>query len=436
MSIPYVSIIVRTKNEDFWIGKCLNEIYNQEYKNFEVILVDNNSKDKTINIVKKNFPKVKIINYKSKNFLPGKSLNLGIKKSKGNLIAMISGHCIPKNDKWLKNLVKNFKNSDVIACYGRQEPSDISEPNDVRDLTYLFGLDKKIQTKDPFFHNANSMIRKSIWKKKNFDESVKHIEDRLWASLVLKDGKKIVYEPDASVIHFHGVGHHGNLKRVRTISKILRKKNPKTKKKSIVCIIPLKKPIKLNEKYLVEKTINDIKKVREVSKIFISTNDRKIGKKIKGKKLIFLQRDKDLQKEFLGIEYVLSKIYTRHIKKFNPTHIIVAEEIYLNRPKNFFQDIINSFDDNYESVVPIFKNSSNNIWKKDDEGVLQPLFKTSLPSEFVDYKIFEEAKGLGTLIKAEVFENSGRESSSQKFIEVDKKNTITTKEIFNIDLDW
>tara|TARA_B100001989_G_scaffold127257_1_gene89903 strand:+ start:1110 stop:2420 length:1311 start_codon:yes stop_codon:yes gene_type:complete len=436
MSIPYVSIIVRTKNEDFWIGKCLNEIYNQEYKNFEVILVDNNSKDKTINIVKKNFPKVKIINYKSKNFLPGKSLNLGIKKSKGNLIAMISGHCIPKNDKWLKNLVKNFKNSDVIACYGRQEPSDISEPNDVRDLTYLFGLDKKIQTKDPFFHNANSMIRKSIWKKKNFDESVKHIEDRLWASLVLKDGKKIVYEPDASVIHFHGVGHHGNLKRVSTISKILRKKNPKTKKKSIVCIIPLNKPIKFNEKYLVEKTINDIKKVREVSKIFISTNDRKIGKKIKGKKLIFLQRDKDLQKEFLGIEYVLSKIYTRHIKKFDPTHIIVAEEIYLNRPKNFFQDIINSFDDNYESVVPIFKNSSNNIWKKDDEGVLQPLFKTSLPSEFVDYKIFEEAKGLGTLIKAEVFENSGRESSSQKFIEVDKKNTITTKEIFNIDLDW
>tara|TARA_B100000242_G_scaffold291894_1_gene266117 strand:+ start:30 stop:1340 length:1311 start_codon:yes stop_codon:yes gene_type:complete len=436
MSLPLVSIIVRTKNEDFWIGKCLNEIYNQKYKNFEVILVDNNSNDKTISIVKKNFPKVKIINYKSKNFLPGKSLNLGIKKSKGDLIAMISGHCIPKNDKWLKNLVKNFRNSNVIACYGRQEPSDISEPNDVRDLTYLFGLDKKIQTKDPFFHNANSMIRKSIWKKKQFDETVQHIEDRLWASLVLKKGKKIVYEPDASVIHFHGVGHHGNLKRVSRISKILKKKKSRSKKKSIVCIIPLNKPIKFNEKYLVEKTINDIKKVREISKIFISTNDEKIRKKIKGKKVKFLQRDKDLQKEFLGIEYVLSKIYSRHIKKFNPSHVIVAEEIYLNRPKNFFQDIINSFDDNYESVVPIFKNSSNNIWKKDNEGVLQPLFKTSLPSEFVDHKIFEEAKGLGTLIKAEVFENSGRESNSQKFIEVDKKNTITTKEIINIDLDW
>ena len=54
-----VSIIVRTKNEYFWI-RCLNEIYNQDYKNFEVILVDNNSRDKTISIVKK-LSKVKIV---------------------------------------------------------------------------------------------------------------------------------------------------------------------------------------------------------------------------------------------------------------------------------------------------------------------------------------------------------------------------------------
>ena len=432
---PFVSIIVRTKNEDFWIGKCLNEIFNQKYKNFEVILVDNNSKDKTISIVKKNFPKVKIINYKSKIFLPGKALNLGIKKSKGSLVAMISGHCIPKNENWLNNLVQNFKNSDVIACYGRQEPSDISEPNDVRDLMYLFGLDKKIQIKDPFFHNANSMIRKSTWKKNQFDETIKHIEDRLWASLVLKNGKKIIYEPNSSVIHFHGVGHHGNLKRVSTISKILKKSKSKNKRKLIVCIIPLNKPIKLNGKYLVEKIINDINKIKEISKIFISTTDKKLEKSIIGKKIIILQRDKDLQKKFLGLEYVLSKTYSRYIKKLNPSHIMVAEEIYLNRPKNFFQSIISNFDDNYESIVPIFKNNSNNIWQKDDSGTMQPLFKTSLPSEFVDHKIFEEAKGLGTLIKAETFENSGRESNSQKFIEIDKKNTITTKEVVNISFD-
>ena len=40
-----ISIIVRTKNEERWIGHCLKAIYEQDYPSFEVILVDNNSTD-------------------------------------------------------------------------------------------------------------------------------------------------------------------------------------------------------------------------------------------------------------------------------------------------------------------------------------------------------------------------------------------------------
>ena len=53
MKNPLVSIIVRTKNESFWIGKCLHEITTQVYTNYEVIVVDNSSSDKTISIIKK-----------------------------------------------------------------------------------------------------------------------------------------------------------------------------------------------------------------------------------------------------------------------------------------------------------------------------------------------------------------------------------------------
>ena len=60
---------------------------------------------------------------------------------------------------------KKYKNKNVAGCYGKQEPLDISNPNDVRDMYYLFGKDKKIQTKDPFFHNANSIIKKKIMEK-------------------------------------------------------------------------------------------------------------------------------------------------------------------------------------------------------------------------------------------------------------------------------
>lgn len=413
-----VSIIIRTRNEVQWISRCLNEIYNQKYKNFEVILVDHQSRDKTISLVKKNFPLVKIIKYNSKVFYPGRALNLGIKFSKGSLIAMISGHCIPKNNLWLSNLVKNFRKRNVGAVYGRQEPLDTSSPNDYRDLTYIFGLDKKIQKNDPFFHNANSMIRKDLWLKNKFHEHILHIEDRVWANEILKKKYYIVYEPSSIVFHFHGIGHHDNTTRVNLISKIL-KKNILKRKKKIIALIPVKKLIKVDDQYILIKTIDDLLKFKEVSKIIISTNDVNVSKIIKNKKIKVIKRDHDLNKEFLGIEYILSRIYSRHIsKQYNPSHILVVEETYTKRPNNYFKNLISNIDDNFDSVIPIVKNKSHNIWRKRTDGSLEPLFKTTLPSDLVDYEIYEEIKGLGCLIKADAFATNGRECSARKFIEV------------------
>ena len=43
-----LSIIIRTKNEERWIGLCLERIKSQNYKNHEIILVDSGSTDKTV----------------------------------------------------------------------------------------------------------------------------------------------------------------------------------------------------------------------------------------------------------------------------------------------------------------------------------------------------------------------------------------------------
>ena len=115
-----VSIIVRTKNEERWIGQCLSGIVNQNYKNIEIILVDNESTDKTLEIALK-FD-IKYIIYKSDNdFKPGKAINLGVRASSGEYIVILSGHCIPTNETWLENLVLNLEKNNVGGVYGRQD---------------------------------------------------------------------------------------------------------------------------------------------------------------------------------------------------------------------------------------------------------------------------------------------------------------------------
>ena len=99
------SIIIRTKNEEKWIGHCLSAIFSQDYDDFEVILIDNLSTDKTVEKAQK-WP-IKL--FELKDFFPGDAINKGIEASDGDYISCLSGHCIPSIKNWFKNLTKTRK---------------------------------------------------------------------------------------------------------------------------------------------------------------------------------------------------------------------------------------------------------------------------------------------------------------------------------------
>ena len=101
-SPPLVSIIIRTKNEARWIDHCLSAIATQSIQDYEIILVDNNSDDSSVKIAKKYTDKIVNVT----EFYPGKAINQGIRASSGKFIAITSGHCIPKNNAWLKKLIE------------------------------------------------------------------------------------------------------------------------------------------------------------------------------------------------------------------------------------------------------------------------------------------------------------------------------------------
>ena len=342
-----VSIIIRTKDEERWISSCLRSVFHQTYKNIEVILVDNESKDMTIKKAEQ-FP-VKVI--KIKNFLPGKSINDGIKSSKGEYIVCLSGHCVPTHSEWLGNLIYDLKKSDVAGVYGRQQPFSYSSDLDKRDLLTVFGLDKKIQIRDSFFHNANSAFSRKIWKKFPFDEKVTNIEDRVWGQQIIDAGYKIIYEPNASVFHWHGIHHDSNLKRANNVVNVLESikglisypKNESLDSMQITAIIPIKgKSFLIEEKSLLEHAIISIKKSKYIKEIIVSTDDEEtseLAKKL-GVKSPFL-RPPELSENYVDIldvvRFTLDKIEN---EKNSPELIVTLQESYLFRNSNLIDRMI------------------------------------------------------------------------------------------------
>ena len=384
---PSVSIIIRTKNEDHWIYQCISMIKKQTYKNYEIIVVDNQSTDRTKKIVKS--LGIKLITIK--NFSTGLALNKGISKSKGNIIVCLSAHCIPKNNNWLINLIKNFKNEKIAGVYGKQEPLSSTSDKDKRDLLITFGLDKKVQKKDPFFHNANSAIRKKIWNKVKFDEKVSNIEDRLWATEILNNGYYILYEPKAIVYHYHGI-HHGDEKnRLKNTVKILENKFFKkskfilNKKKSVFAVVPLNDDLTRYKNYeqLIYCTIEAIKSSKLVNKIVIASNNKKfidIAKKYGFDYLI--NRDPDMSFDFISLDDVLISVSEKlKAKSLKPDYLMCLSIAFPFRKRYFLDDILKfAISGKFKKVQPVIRESKA-IWKQSENYTFR-LDEGSFPKKY------------------------------------------------------
>ncbi len=401
-----VSIVIRTRNEERWITSCLSNIFEQDCRDFEVIIVDNESSDKTIEKTKQ-FNVNKII--RCIDYMPGKALNMGIEQAKGEFIVSLSGHCIPVNKKWLGNLLKDFDEKEVAGVYGRQEPMAFTSNSDKRDLTLIFGLDKRIQIKDSFFHNANSMIRREVWEKTPFDDTVTNIEDRVWAKKVLQNGYKIIYEPEASVYHYHGIHQDGNVERCANVVRIIeslhtdyRYKHLDIEKLNIVAIVPIKGPVKyLNDRPLLSYTITRALESKYIKRVIISTDDKEIADLAKqmGAEAPFI-RDSAFSREYVDLQkvlqYSLEKI--EELKIF-PDLVISLEATFPFRPKDLLDNMILQLaKGGFDSVIAA-KNENKAIWKEKSGNILQ-LDEGLTPRQFKE-PTFIELKGVGCVTHPE-----------------------------------
>jgi glycosyltransferase involved in cell wall biosynthesis/D-arabinose 1-dehydrogenase-like Zn-dependent alcohol dehydrogenase len=199
--LPETSIVIRTLNEGKNLEKVFQGIHNQNYKDWEIVLVDSGSTDRTLELAKQYG--ARIFHIPSDEFTFGRSLNQGCGEALGEYLVFVSGHVWPVTNNWLRNLVEPFQEPSVAMVYGRQRGTDDSRLSELHDLQRQFGPVTQILVDEPKGNNGNAAIRKSLWLNQPFDESLPGLEDVDWARKAERNGNRVYYAADASVFHLH-----------------------------------------------------------------------------------------------------------------------------------------------------------------------------------------------------------------------------------------
>lgn len=123
-----ISVVICARNEFTNLKAFLPEILEQDYEEFEVVIVDDGSDDETVFFLEdlsRNYKHLKIVTLKEHlNFFRGKkfALSLGIKSASFENLVLTDADCKPASRRWLKEMSRGFANGkEVVLGYGKYD---------------------------------------------------------------------------------------------------------------------------------------------------------------------------------------------------------------------------------------------------------------------------------------------------------------------------
>jgi glycosyltransferase involved in cell wall biosynthesis len=205
---PLVSIVIPVRNGADLIQNCLDSVFAQDYPHFEVIVVDNDSTDRTTNIVSE-FPVKLVIETNPGAYL---ARNSGIKHAQGEIIAFTDADCTLQIN-WLTEIVNCFTEKGIGGVGGNLLPlkpiGQVAEFLSFGKLRLYHSLGKSVVKPDNncflsgALGSANMAFRRSVLEElNNFDPELSYFGgdyDLSWR--LQKLGFKLIYHPEALVYH-------------------------------------------------------------------------------------------------------------------------------------------------------------------------------------------------------------------------------------------
>ncbi|CDM69531.1 Glycosyl transferase 2 family protein [Clostridium bornimense] len=209
-----ISVIIPNYNGEKIIDGCIQSLLKQDYKDFNIIVVDNNSTDESVKIIEERYPSITLIK-NNKNLGFAAAVNIGIKASKSDFVALLNNDT-EVDKKWLGNLYsvvskdnKIFSaSSKMVRFYERDIIDDAGDQYNLLGWAYKRGDGSKI---DKF--NKNKVVFSTCagagLYRKNIFEEIGYFDENFFAYLEDIDvsfrgnihGYKNVYVNDAIVYH-------------------------------------------------------------------------------------------------------------------------------------------------------------------------------------------------------------------------------------------
>lgn len=208
-----ISIIIVSWNVADPLRKCLQSIFANDYKDLEVIVVDNASSDNSIQVVK-SFSKVKLI-YNHKNLGFPKSVNQGLKIATGNYFLLLNPDTQLPKDFFTKCLkfTKEYPDFGIMGPKfinpdGTVQGSVFPEPSIINTLknNFKYAPESLYPIEVNCISGGCMFIPKStIDRIGYFTERVfMYYEDLDYCRRIRRAGLKVIYNPQIKIIHLHG----------------------------------------------------------------------------------------------------------------------------------------------------------------------------------------------------------------------------------------
>lgn len=189
--MPVISVVIPVYNKEKFIENTIYSVLNQTLSDFELIIVDDSSTDKSLSIIDSIKDK-RIKTYSIKNSGVSKSRNYGVEKSTSNLIAFLDADDLWKNNH-LEKLYKLYLENPNCGMYAMSYIKNINFKSYKKSY---FGLSNFSGILENFFtsssvdciaSSSSVMIPLNVFKKINgFNENLKKREDTaLWIKIAL-----------------------------------------------------------------------------------------------------------------------------------------------------------------------------------------------------------------------------------------------------------